>query len=277
MAQQNVGNARKSLTRAATVSAYLGTIAMLMMWSFTVPDSGATKVYAQGSQRANAVRRVTKTGDKLEMATRKLAKRSNNFLAAHVLSVHTGVPEDVLLSRSEGLPVVAPAAVAARETGQPLGQVMARLGTGVAIGDFFVESGVTVTAAQTALNRVLSGVNNNLRAAKGGLADTDDDGIPNASDDDADQDGIPNSSDVDADGDGTLNKDDSDIDDDRMPNSADDDIDGDDRANYDDDDIDGDGTMNRSDDDSDGDDVDDDSDDDSNGDGVDDKIGRAHV
>ena len=111
MAQQKIGNARKTLTRAATVSAYLGTMAMLVMWSFTVPDSGASKAYAQEGQRANATRRVTKTGAKLEMATKKLAKRSSNFLAAHVLSVPTLVPEDVLLSRSEGIAVVAPVMV----------------------------------------------------------------------------------------------------------------------------------------------------------------------
>ncbi len=100
------------------------------------------------------------------------------------------------------------------------------------------------------------------------LIDTDNDGIPNVSDDDIDGDGIVNTEDSDIDGDGIANTDDSDMDGDGVNNIDDNDIDGDGIVNTDDDDIDGDGIANPGDSDLDGDGITNGSDNDIDGDGI---------
>ena len=85
------------------------------------------------------------------------------------------------------------------------------------------------------------------------IKDTDNDGIPNNTDQDIDGDGTDNRYDDDVDDDGQANANDTDIDEDGIDNLNDPDIDGDGIANADDSDMDGDGVINGLDTDMDGD------------------------
>src|SRR5687768_1820202 len=54
---------------------------------------------------------VNRAGRRLARATKQAVRKGFAELTAHVISVHTGVPRVVLISRVENLPTVAPAAL----------------------------------------------------------------------------------------------------------------------------------------------------------------------
>jgi hypothetical protein len=246
------------VAKAASVAAYAVAVGAFLVWTFSAQGLSGSKAFAQTvANKGNAVRKITKTGLRLDKATAKLARKGGEALTAHVLSVHSEIPESELLSRPEGVSRLGAISIVSRATHQSIDEVVTKLQTGATLGQVVVSAGISSAYAQTLLTSTLVGVNSNTRSLAGGTHDSDRDGVENSMDDDVD-------------GDGTPNGQDDDVDDDGMSNSDDDDVDGDGQANGDDDDIDGDDSANSSDSDDDGDSMDDDSDDDSDGDGVDD-------
>jgi hypothetical protein len=222
------------------------------------------------------VRMLNQIGKELGRAANRLSQIGGRELSLHVLSVHSRIPQNILMSRSEGLKELAPATIVASLTNRSLDDVLAAMSAGSFAGDLIAASKVEVRRAENLFIAALRGMNSNSRAASKGLSDTDSDGIPNLMDDDSDNDGIKNSSDDDVDDDSIDNSSDDDVDGDGIDNSSDDDVDGDGVSNSSDDDIDGDGDDNSVDKDDDGDSSNDDSDDDDDSDGTSDDSDDDH-
>ncbi|HEX9733773.1 MAG TPA: thrombospondin type 3 repeat-containing protein, partial [Thermoanaerobaculia bacterium] len=134
-------------------------------------------------------------------AARALAEVESVGLTRHLITVHTGVRADEL--DAAGLPAheAAPAALAARLSGLPLGRVLDELAAGASLDEVLAQAGVRRRQAQEAMERMLNAFNVNTLALNRGLADSDGDGIVNAMDPDVDGDGLPNWMDTDVDGD----------------------------------------------------------------------------
>lgn len=253
------------LIRFSVRAAHILTISALPFWGL----QSATLQTANAGQKGPA-KSLTRTTRQLSRASKQVAQRGGNALAIHVLSVHSQIPQAQLAGINLNVNQLAAAAMTARASGLPLSTVIGQMESGASTGQIIADTTPNTVHAQMLLTSALAAMNANGRAASRGLVDTDDDGTPNALDDDADDDGTPNGSDDDVDGDGTPNSSDDDVDGDGMHNGEDDDVDGDGVANDDDGDIDGDGDDNSMDADDDGDGMDDDADDDADGDGNDD-------
>jgi hypothetical protein len=273
----NISKKNSSLFRI-TVFVALALVFTVFRFESLIGQSGlGYRVQAkQLSEEAKQIKALNRIGKELGRATDRLTKISSRELSAHVISTHSRIPQNVLLSRSEDMKQIAPAAIVASITHRSLDETIMAMQAGANAGDVINSLKANMKLAQIAFIAAVRGMNVNSSAAAKVMSDSDGDGIPNLMDDDADNDGIQNGDDKDVDGDSIDNKFDDDVDGDSLNNSIDDDVDGDSIDNSADDDVDGDGDDNSVDKDDDGDNSNDDVDDDDDGDGVSDDMDDDH-
>src|SRR5688572_10483521 len=107
---------RKAIHWIMSVSRLL-LIVGLPLWGYQSLVSG------QDSVEPIEESQLTQLAKQLSKETTKVDRKGGSRLAAHVLSAHSQISEEVLLARGEGLKTIAPLAIVARITDQSLEQV----------------------------------------------------------------------------------------------------------------------------------------------------------